>query len=144
MNAEIPITPLAATSYLAFAADGTPHLVGSLCADCGCVAPGPRMACAACCARGSMKSIRLAERGRLHSFTIVHRSFPGVTTPFVAAVVELDGGAMLKGTLVDIEPRWEALAFDMPVQIVFRDTGQRAPDGRTFISYYFSPAARPS
>lgn len=87
-----------------------------------------------------MATIRLAQRGRLHSFTIVHRSFPGVPTPFVAAIVALDGGGSLKGTLVDVEPSWDAVTFDMPVDVVFRDTGQRAADGRPFISYYFSPS----
>ena len=127
------------TSCIAFGPDGTPHLVGSRCADCGCVMPGPRATCIACGARGRTESIRLTERGRLHSFTIVHRSFPGVPTPFIAAVVELENGCALKGSLVDVEPRWDAVTFDMPVRVVFRDTGQRNADGSAFVSYYFTP-----
>ncbi|MDN7184433.1 OB-fold domain-containing protein [Caballeronia sp. SEWSISQ10-4 2] len=131
-----------AVPFLVVAPDGRAHLVGSRCMDCGAIMPGRRIACAACGARGRLESIQLAESGRLCSYTVVHRSFPGVMTPFVAAIVNLDGGGTLKGTLTDVTPDPRTLPYDMPVEIVYRDSGQKAADGSTFLSYYFVPSRR--
>ena len=134
--------PTPAVPFLVVTQDGGAHLVGSRCTCCDAIMPGDRSACAACGTRRKLESIRLAEHGRLYSYTIVHRSFPGVTTPFVAAIVQLDGGATLKGTLLDVTPDPHALRFDMPVEIVYRDSGQKAADGSSFLSYYFVPSHR--
>ena len=94
-----------------------------------------------CCgARSNIAAMRLGTRGKLYSYTVVHRSFPGVKTPFIAAIVELEGGGAIKGTLLDVLLEPAAIAFDLPVDVVFRDTGQVAPDGAPFLSYYFTPA----
>ena len=134
-RAAVPAVP-----FMAIDTDGRPHLVGSRCAGCGAVRPETRSVCAACGARSGIEAVRLSERGRLYSYTIVHRSFPGVRTPFVAAIVDLDGGGSLKGTLVEVEPDPKALTPDMPVQIVYRDCGQKAADGSPFLAYYFVPS----
>jgi uncharacterized protein len=91
-----------------------------------------------------MESIRLSELGTLYSFTIVHRSFPGVSTPFVAAVVDLDGGCALQGTLLGVEADPAKIPFGLPVRVVYRNSGQTAADGRPFHSYYFVPAQGPA
>ena len=129
-----------AVSFLVIGADGSAHLVGSRCRGCGATMPGARSVCVACGARSGLEPIRLAERGRLYSYTTVHRSFPGVKTPFVAAIVNLDDGGTLKGTLLDVGPDPHALPYDMPVQVVYRDSGQRTADGSPFLSYYFVPS----
>jgi uncharacterized OB-fold protein len=138
--AETPAGAVPAVPYLEIDASGRPRLKGSRCAACGATMPGLRTACCACGARGGMQAVELGERGRLYSYTIVHRSFPGVKTPFVAAIVELEGGATLKGTLVDVAADPAALAFDMPLRVVYRDTGQKTAAGAPFISYFFTPA----
>jgi len=134
-GAGVPAVP-----FLVFGADGRLHLIGSRCHGCGAIVPGTRSVCVACGARSGLEPIRLAERGRLYSYTIVHRSFPGVKTPFVAAIVNLEGGGTLKGTLVDVNPDPQALSYDMPVEVVYRDSGQKAADGSPFLSYYFVPS----
>ena len=120
--------------------DGTAFIAGSHCANCGETVPGDRMACASCGRRDAIEPVRLGTRGKLYSYTIVHRSFPGVKVPFVAAVVDLDDGGALRGTLLEVEPDPAKLPSDMPVDIVFRDTGQTGPDGKPFVSYFFIPA----
>ena len=65
---------------------------------------------------------------------------PGVKTPFVAAIVDLEGGGSLKGTMVDVEPDPAKLSRDMPIKVVFRDTDQKDPEGRPFLGYFFTPA----
>jgi uncharacterized protein len=102
---------------------------------------GPRMVCAACGARNQMAAVRLADKGTLYNFTVVHRNFPGVPVPFISAIVDLEGGGTLKGNLVDMVPSPEAIKFDMPVNVVFRDAGRKDKDGNSYLAYFFTPAA---
>lgn len=120
--------------------DGGAFVAGSRCSNCGQTFPGDRMACSACFRRDTIEAVRLGTKGKLYNYTIVHRSYPGVNVPFVAAIVDLDGGGTLRGTLLEVEPDPAKLTPDMPVDIVFRDTGQAGPDGKSFVSYYFVPA----
>ncbi|MCW3834481.1 Zn-ribbon domain-containing OB-fold protein [Sphingomonas canadensis] len=98
------------------------------------------MACSACCRRDTIEAVRLGTKGKLYNYTIVHRSYPGVKVPFVAAIVDLDEGGSLRGTLLEAEPDPAKLPPDMPVDVVFRDTGQTGPEGKPFVSYFFVPA----
>jgi uncharacterized OB-fold protein len=87
-----------------------------------------------------MSPTRLSETGKLYDFTIVYRSFPGVDTPFVDAIVDLDDGAHLKGTLLDIDPNPDSIQFDMPVKIVYREVEPVNAKGTPYLSYFFVPA----
>ncbi len=130
-----------AVDYLKIPATGEPYLAGCVCDSCGATYTGTRKVCAHCSARGQMRDIRLAEHGRLYSYAIVHRSFPGIEVPFISAVVDLDGGGTLKGNLMDIEADPEKIQFDMPVRVVFRDAlGRKDKDGNHYLSYFFVPA----
>jgi uncharacterized OB-fold protein len=136
--------PLPVVDYLKLPADGEPRLEGSKCSACDAVFPGRRSTCARCTARDAMRTIRLAEHGTLHSYSIVHRSRSGVEVPFVSAVVDLDGGGTVKGNLVDVEPDPAAIRFGMPVRVVFRDAlGRRDRDGNAGLAYFFVPAPAP-
>jgi len=84
--------------------------------------------------------VRLADKGTLYNFTVVHRNFPGVPVPFISAIVDLDGGGTVKGNLVDMVPSPEAIKFDMPVNVVFRDAGRKDKDGNSYLAYFFTPA----
>jgi uncharacterized protein len=98
--------------------DGKPYLEGFKCTACGEVlALGSRRACPKCATVGALQPIRLAERGRLYTYTVVRRSYPGVQTPFIAALVDLDGGGAIKGNLIGMDP--DSVRFDMPLQVEF-------------------------
>ncbi len=135
-----PAKPLPVVSYLKIPEEGEPYLEGHKCAACGEVFLGQRMVCAACGARNQMKPVRLSNDGKLYNFTIVHRNFPGVPVPFISAIVDLEGGGTLKGNLVDQIPSAEAIKFDMPVKVVYRDAGRKDKDGNSYLSYFFVPA----
>ncbi len=119
---------------------GQASLHGSRCGACGVVVLGRPAICPKCTARGQMRPIELAQHGTLYTYTIVHRSFPGVKTPFVAATVDLAGGGTLKGVLEGVAPDPAAIAFDMPVKLVFRATDQHDKGGRPYLAYFFVPA----
>ena len=134
-------SPQPATSYTRIDETGTPYLQGSRCGACGTVFLGVREHCGRCCARRQMQPMRLASRGRLYSYTIVYRSYPGIRVPFVSAIVDLDGGGCVKGNLIDMIPNAEAIKFDMPVNVVFRDAGRKDKDGNAYLAYFFTPAS---
>ncbi|MDP3750028.1 MAG: Zn-ribbon domain-containing OB-fold protein [Phenylobacterium sp.] len=129
-----PMTP-----FIKHHADGRPYLSGSKCGACGEVYVGERSTCARCAARGVMETVELSTKGKLYNFTVVHRSFPGVVTPFVSAIVELEGGGSLKGNLIDVEPDPKTLKFDMPVDVVFADAGKADRQGGRYLTYFFKP-----
>ncbi|MFT5137465.1 MAG: putative OB-fold protein [Halioglobus sp.] len=137
---DIDNGPKAATPYLKFSDTGEPFLQGVKCSQCSQTYLGARDHCAKCTARDCMLPIDLGTSGRLYNYTIVYRSYPGITVPFVSAVVDLDSGCTIKGNLLDVEPSPENLDFDMPVEIVFRGAELSNPAGEGFISHFFVPA----
>lgn len=131
--------PIAAVPYVVIDADGDHHLVGSRCARCGSALLGRRVACAACGANDAISHIRLADTGRIRTCTVINRSYPGVPVPFVAAVVNIDGGGVVRGTFhgpISSDPVAEV---GRPVRICIEDSGQRDPSGRPYYSHVFRP-----
>jgi uncharacterized OB-fold protein len=125
--------------FVKIGADGKPYLEGLKCTACGEVlAIGIRRACPKCAAVGMMVPVRLAERGRLYTYTVVHRSFPGVATPFVAALVDLDGGGAIKGNLVGLDSA--AIRFDMPLQVRFETLNAAGDAAASHIRHVFTAA----
>ena len=84
----------------------------------------PRELCAAC---GSFDwSWELSSgKGRVFTWTVVvralHPAFHG-QEPYAPVVVEMDEGLRLLGRVLDCPP--EELEIDMPVEVVFDDTGE--------------------
>lgn len=89
-----------------------------------------------------MKAVKLSNKGKLYSYSIVHRSFPGIAVPYISAIVDLEGGGTIKGNLIDVDPDPAKIKFDMPVQVVYKDAlGRKDADGNSYISYFFQPAS---
>lgn len=87
-----------------------------------------------------MDQTDLGTNGVLHSYTIVHRSYKGISVPFVSAVIDMEGGGSVKGTLLDVEPVPEMLTFGMPVKVVFRCASCMNPEAEGYVSHFFVPA----
>jgi hypothetical protein len=134
--------PLPVVNWLKLPADGEPYLEGQKCGGCGAIFLGVREVCSKCGARDKISATRLANTGKLYSFCIVYRSFPGIDVPYISAIVDLDGGGTVKGNLIGVEADPAQIKFDMPVQVVFDDAlGRKDQDGNSYISYFFKPAA---
>ena len=89
-----------------------------------------------------MKTTRLSQNGTLYSYSIVHRSFPGIDVPYVSAIVDLEGGGTIKGNLVDVEPDPSGIEFDMPVEVFFGDAlGRKDSEGNSYVAFFFRPAS---
>ena len=134
--------PLPVVEYLKIPESGEPYLEGHKCGSCGAIYVGTRNVCSKCGARDQMQVIKLAKTGKLYSFSIVHRTFPGIEVPYVSAVVDLDDGASLKGNLIGIDPDPAKIKFDMPVEVVFADAlGRKDREGNSYLSFFFKPRA---
>ena len=68
--------------------------------------------------------VQSSGRGTLYAFTIVHRGpVPAFRdrVPYIAALVELEGGARIPTNLVDVEPDPANVKIGMAVQVTFDD-----------------------
>ena len=132
--------PLPVVEYLKIPDAGDPYLEGYKCGNCGATFLGERHVCSKCGARDQMSTVKLSNSGKLYSYSIVHRSFPGIEVPYVSAVVDLDDGVAIKGNLINVEPDPEKIQFDMPVEVVFKDAlGRKDKDGNSYLSFFFQP-----
>ena len=131
---------LPVVEYLKLPEDGDPYLEGHKCGDCNSIFLGEREVCSNCTARGKINPVKLSNKGKLYSYSITFRSFPGIDVPYISAIVDLDGGGTVKGNLIDCEPDPEKIEFDMPVEVVFDDAlGRKDAEGNSYISYFFKP-----
>lgn len=132
--------PLPAADFIRLPENGEPYLEGSECGACGAIFLGSRNTCSKCAARDQMKPRKLGTTGKLYSYSIVYRSFPGVEVPYISAIVDLDGGGTVKGNLINVEPDPEKLPFDLPVEVVFKDAlGRKDKEGNSYVSHFFQP-----
>ena len=134
--------PLPAVPYLKIPEDGNPYLEGHKCGACGATFLGERSVCSKCGARDQMEAVTLPNSGKLYSYSIVHRSFPGIEVPYISAIVDLEDGTAIKGNLINCEPDPASIEFDMPVEVVYADAlGRKDSDGNSYMSYFFQPKA---
>ena len=133
---------LPAVGYIKIPENGQPYLEGLKCQQCNAVFIDQRTVCAKCGARNQLKAIKLANKGKIYAYSIVHRSFPGIAVPFISAVVDLEGGGTVKGNLIGVEPKPEKVKFGMTVDVVFKDAlGRKDKEGNSYLSFFFQPAA---
>lgn len=135
--------PLPVVDFLKIPESGDPYLEGHKCTECGSIFLGERSACSKCGARDKLESLKLANKGTLYAYSIVHRSFPGIEVPYVSAIVDLDGGGTVKGNLINVEPDPERIPMGMPVDVVYKDAlGRKDKEGNSYLSYFFQPQSQ--
>lgn len=91
--------------------DDPPHLTAHACVGCGALYFDRRNACAKCFGT-AFGTKPLSNTGHLRAFTIVHRA----KGPFVSAIVDLDGGGVVKANLLGVEDP-EKISPRMPVAL---------------------------
>ncbi|WP_082010547.1 Zn-ribbon domain-containing OB-fold protein [Novosphingobium malaysiense] len=96
------------------------------------------MACRACASRKPPASFGVGRTGKLWSWSVVHRSYPGVAVPFISVIVDLDDGLTLKGTLRGVDT--SGLRQGLPVRLVFDDAGgAHDKEGVPYVGFHFVP-----
>jgi uncharacterized OB-fold protein len=132
--------PLPVVPFLKIPEKGEPYLEGLRCSACKAVFLGARDVCANCGARKQLEPLKLSNKGELYVYSITHRSFPGIETPYVSAVVDLDGGGTVKGNLIGIEPDPKKIKMGMRVDVVYQVAPRKDREGNEYLTYYFQPA----
>jgi uncharacterized OB-fold protein len=131
---------LPATRCIRSDAAGNPFMEAWRCDTCGAQYLEERIACARCGSADGFTSFTAARRGAIYSYTIVHRSYPGIAVPFISAVVDLDDGLVLKGNLLGVASVPTPSIGRMRVQLIFAEaSGVKSPDGRPYLAYFFEP-----
>jgi len=115
-----------------------PHLVANECGSCGALFFDRRNACASCGAR-NFAARRLANDGVLRAFTIVHRASPGVQVPYASAIVDLDGGGVVKANMIGVDPEPGNLTPGMRVKLTTFTVGTDA-EGTEAVAFGYEPA----
>lgn len=137
------LAPKPVVSFLKLGESGEPHLEALACTRCGKLFLDQRRHCAACGAREALAPQRLQQTGKLHAYTIVHRSLPGVKVPYVSAVVDLDGGGTVKGNLEDVPADPSRIAVGLRVRLRYSTIEREpGPNGQTrppVATYCFVP-----
>ncbi len=133
MGKQIPIV-----DYLVLD-DGSPHLAAWESVDSGALYFDRRNADAKS-GGTEFRRRKLANTGKVRSFTIVHRTVPGVPAPYVSALVDLDGGGCVKGNVVNVPPDPEHVKLGMPVRLTTFVAGTD-DDGTEAIAFAFEPAS---
>jgi uncharacterized OB-fold protein len=95
------------------------------CASCGHHQYYPRPICLACQAT-DLALVEASGRGRLYSFTVVHRSVnPRFQAPYTVALVDLEEGPRLLTHLIDSRP--DETRCDAPVRLAWLEGGAEMP-----------------
>ena len=129
-----PIKP-----FLKIPAGSEPYIEGLRCESCQAVFFETHLACPKCTTHDSLKPSKLSNTGKLHVYSIVHRSMPGIPVPYVSAIVDLDGGGTLKSNLINVDPDPKKIEFGMAVEIVFNVAAQKDKEGNEYLAYQFQP-----
>lgn len=131
------------TKVVRVGSEGDAWIEGFRCDACGAVVTVATMACRRCAARTPPVPFRATDRGTLYSWSVVYRSYPGIAVPFVSAIVDLEDGLSLKGTLRSCEIT--DLHAGMPVRLVIDDAGRtRDKDGVPYVGYHFVSEGSPA
>ena len=117
--------------------DGAPHLVAHACESCGALYFDRRNACAKC-GKTAFGRQKLGDKGTVKSFTIVARAAPNVKVPYVSAIVDLDGGGVVKTNIVNVEPDAEHMRLNIPVRMTTFVAGVD-DDGTEAVAFGFEP-----
>ncbi len=95
------------------------RLEGVKCKKCGSTYFPPRKVCPKCKSE-EMETIKLPEKGKILSYTIIRNAPTGFTefAPYAVAIVELNNGTKLLAQIVDSE--LENIEIGKEVELVFR------------------------
>ena len=113
-----------------------PHLVANQCTACGARFFDRRNACANCSGTNFTKA-DIATSGEVRAFSIVAFAAPGVTVPYVSAIIDCDGTSV-RGNLVNVPADPEHVTLGMKVKLTTFPLGTD-DNGVEAVSFGFEP-----
>jgi uncharacterized protein len=113
-----------------------PHLVANECTSCGARFFDRRNACANC--EGTeFKLAEVPSTGEVRAFTIVSFAAPGISVPFVAALIDCEGTSV-RANLINVTPDPEHVTMGMKVRLATEVIGTD-DDGTEAVGFGFEP-----
>ena len=115
----IPFPDLATAKFWEAAREG--KLLIQECGDCGVRQFFPQAHCRSCLSE-NVEWIEAGGRGKIYSYTVVHRPPTAQfqeDAPYVVALIELEEGVCMMSNIVGIEP--SAVCVGMEVEVVFEE-----------------------
>ncbi|MEH7177981.1 Zn-ribbon domain-containing OB-fold protein [Neobacillus vireti] len=91
------------------------------CSDCGRHQFYPRIICTDCSSK-NVKWVRASGKGKVLSYTIVHRAISKAyksEVPYVIALIDLDEGPTMMSNVIQCDP--QNVKVGMEVEVVFED-----------------------
>lgn len=79
------------------------YIWGVQCSACNAKFLGERIACGKCGATDQFKEVKYGPNGELYVFAVVHQAMPGVETPFVAGIIDLDDGVSVRANVYGLD-----------------------------------------
>jgi len=118
--------------------DDAPHLVAHECTSCGARYFDRRNACASCFST-DFTTVEVATEGTVTTFTIVAFAAPGITVPFVSAVVDC-AGTPVRANIINVDPDPDHVRTGMTVRLATYSLGTD-DQGTEAIGFGFEPAS---
>ena len=114
------------------------RLEAGKCKKCGTICFPPRLICPECNLR-EFEAIRLAEKGKIVTYTVIRVPPQQFTdqAPYAVGIVELDDGVKLTGQIVDCD--FDDLKIGLRLKIEFRKIFQEGESGILCYGYKFVP-----
>lgn len=114
------------------------RLIGNKCEKCGKVYYPPRKICRICGSK-ELYEVKLSERGKVVTFTVIHTPPVGYEkyAPYVVGVVELENGVRVLSQIVDCKP--EDIAIGIDVEATFRRVTEDGESGLILYGIKFRP-----
>lgn len=80
------------------------YLWGVQCGNCSSKFLGARIACAKCGETEKLNEVKFGPDGEIYVFAVVHQASPGVPTPYVAGIIDLDDGVSVRANIDGLDP----------------------------------------
>jgi uncharacterized OB-fold protein len=113
-----------------------PHLVAHACRSCGARFFDHRIGCAACSGT-EFEPVSISSEGVLRAFTIMGVAPRGITTPYVAGIVDCDGSSV-RANILNVDPTPAAVSVGMRLRLCVFSLGTDAA-GVEAIGFAFEP-----
>jgi uncharacterized OB-fold protein len=136
MSVELPkYVELPIVDYLVL--DPIPHLVAHECTSCAARFFDRRNACGKCGAL-DFRPTSVSTVGEVVAYTIVSKAGPGVSVPFVAAVIDC-AGTSVSANLINTPAQPERIKLGLPVRLTTYSLGCDET-GAEAIAFGFEPS----
>jgi uncharacterized OB-fold protein len=117
-----------------------PFLLGNKCRSCGKLYFPKTALCPDCLKDDTLEEVKLSQRGKLYTYTIVRVPSPGFKVPYAFGYIDLPEGVRVCSQICAAEPLEENLKLGMEMELSIGQVREEA--GEPIIGYLFCPAKK--